>query len=132
MMGTPMTSRQRLVVLATVTLVWAGWASAQSQAPASPQPAAAAPAGNAELGRKLFASYGCYQCHGLEAQGSSATGPRLGPRPLPFAAFARYVRQPSNQMPPYTTKVASDVDLAHIYAFVQSRPAPASGVPLLK
>lgn len=127
-----MTSLPRLVLLSTVTLAWAGGASAQNQAPASPQPAAAAPAGNAELGRKLFVSYGCYQCHGLEAQGSSATGPRLGPRPLPFAAFARYVRQPSNQMPPYTTKVASDVDLAHIYAFVLSRPAPASGVPLLK
>ena len=52
------------------------------------RPAAAAPAGNAEDGRKLFVSYGCYQCHGYEAQGSSATGPRLGPRPIAFAAFS--------------------------------------------
>lgn len=127
-----MTSLHRLALLSTITFVLAGGASARNQAPALPQPAAAAPAGNAELGRKLFVSYGCYQCHGLEAQGSSATGPRLGPRPLPFAAFARYVRQPSNQMPPYTTKVTSDVDLAHIYAFVVSRPAPVSGITLLK
>jgi len=129
-----MTSRQRLALLSTITLALAGGTSAQNQAPAPPQPAAAAPAGNAELGRQLFVSYGCYQCHGLEAQGSSATGPRLGPRPLPFAAFARYVRQPSNQMPPYTTKVASDADLAHIYAFALSRPAPTpvSAIPLLK
>ena len=129
-----MTSLQRLARLSTITLALTGGAPAQNQAPAPPQPAAAAPAGNAELGRKLFVSYGCYQCHGLEAQGSSATGPRLGPRPLPFAGFVRYVRQPSNQMPPYTTKVASDADLAHIYAFVLARPAPTpvSAIPLLK
>jgi mono/diheme cytochrome c family protein len=131
MVGTPVTL-QRFALLSTITLALAAGVSAQNQAPAPPRPATAAPAGNAELGRKLYVSYGCYQCHGLEAQGSSATGPRLGPRPLPFAAFARYVRQPSNQMPPYTTKVASDLDLAHIYAFVLSRPVPVSGIPLLK
>ena len=92
----------------------------------------AAPAGNAETGKKLFVSYGCYQCHGYEAQGSSATGPRLGPRPIAFAAFSRYVRQPTGQMPPYTTKVVSDADLTNIYAFISSRPAPATNVPLLK
>ena len=92
----------------------------------------AAPAGNAETGKKLFVSYGCYQCHGYEAQGSSATGPRLGPRPIAFAAFSRYVRQPTGQMPPYTTKVVSDADLTNIYAFISSRPAPAMNVPLLK
>ena len=91
-------------------------------------------AGRATLktGKKLYVSYGCYQCHGYEAQGSSATGPRLGPRPIAFAAFSRYVRQPTGQMPPYTTKVVSDADLANIYAFVQSRPAPATNIPLLK
>ncbi|HKC40136.1 MAG TPA: hypothetical protein VKC15_11385, partial [Gemmatimonadales bacterium] len=30
------------------------------------------PAGNAANGRKLFVSFGCYQCHGYEAQGGSA------------------------------------------------------------
>jgi len=99
------------------------------QAPAAPNPS-----GNAEQGKKLYVSYGCYQCHGYEAQGASATGPRLGPRPLAFASFARYVRQPTGQMPPYTTKVASDVDLADIYAFVAARPPapPVADIPLLK
>ena len=69
---------------------------------------------NAEEGKKLFASYGCYQCHGREAQGSSATGPRLGPRPIAFTAFSRYVRRPTGQMPPYTTRVVSDADMALI------------------
>ena len=105
-------------------------ATMSAQTPA-PQPSPA-PAGNAEAGKKLFVSYGCYQCHGYEAQGSSATGPRLGPRPIAFAAFSRYVRQPTGQMPPYTAKVVSDADLTNIYAFVSSRLAPAVNIPLLK
>lgn len=105
-------------------------AAVSAQTPAPQQNTA--PAGNADIGRKLYVSYGCYQCHGYEAQGSNATGPRLGPRPMAFAAFSRYVRQPTGQMPPYTAKVVSDADLTNIYAFVQSRPAPATNVPLLK
>jgi len=105
-------------------------AAVSAQTPA-PQPNAAPP-GNAEAGKKLFVSYGCYQCHGYEAQGSSATGPRLAPRPIAFAAFSRYVRQPTGQMPPYTAKVVSDPDLTNIYAFVSSRLAPAANVLLLK
>jgi mono/diheme cytochrome c family protein len=102
-----------------------------AQAPAPP--AQAAPAGNAETGRKLYVSYGCWQCHGYEGQGGAA-GPRLAPRPLPFAGFSRYVRRPTSQMPPYTAKVVPDADLEHIHAFLMSRPAPpaASSIPLLK
>jgi mono/diheme cytochrome c family protein len=105
-------------------------AAASAQTPAPQQSAALG--GNATEGKKQYVSYGCYQCHGHEAQGSSATGPRLGPRPIAFTAFSRYVRQPTGQMPPYTSKVVSDADLTHIYAFVSSRPAPATNVPLLK
>ena len=104
--------------------------AAYAQAP--DRPATGAPAGNADEGKKLFVAVGCYQCHGHEAQGSSATGPRLGPRPIAFAAFSRYVRQPTNQMPPYTAKVVSDADLANIYAFVRSRPEPPKEIQLLK
>jgi ubiquinol-cytochrome c reductase cytochrome c subunit len=92
------------------------------------------PAGNAQNGRKVFASNGCYECHGYEAQGATPTGPRLGPRPLAFAAFSKYVRQPTGQMPPYTTKSLPDAALNDIYAFLQSLPAPktADTIPLLK
>jgi ubiquinol-cytochrome c reductase cytochrome c subunit len=95
---------------------------------------AAAPAGNAQNGRKVFASNGCYECHGYEAQGATPTGPRLAPRPLAFAAFSKYVRQPTGQMPPYTAKSLPDATLADIYAFLQSLPAPKSpdAIPLLK
>ena len=92
----------------------------------------AAPAGNADKGKQLFTNYGCYQCHGREAQGG-AGGPRIGPNPIPLLALTRYVRQPGGQMPPYTEKVVSDAELADIYAFLQSRaqPKPAREIPLL-
>ena len=88
---------------------------------------------DAENGRRLFARYGCYQCHQLEAQGAAATGPRLGPHPIPFANFTKYVRRPTGQMPPYTAKVVKDSELADIYAFLESLPAPppVKDIPLL-
>ena len=93
-----------------------------------------APAGDAKNGRKLFAADGCYQCHGYEAQGATPTGPRLGPRPIAFAQFSKYVRQPTGQMPPYTAKSIPDKDLADIYAFLQSLTAPpdVSSIPALR
>ena len=92
-----------------------------------------APAGNAQRGRQIFASDGCYQCHGREAQGGPGTGPRLAPKPISFDAVSKYVRQPTGQMPPYTRKVVSDQDLADIYAFLRSIPQPpaAKSIPLL-
>ena len=118
------------VRIAAAFLLAGAVSTAQTPAPATPP---AAPPGNAETGRKLFVSLGCYQCHGYEAQGSSATGPRLGPKPIAWAAFQRYVRRPTNQMPPFTEKVVTDADLANIYAFLQSRPAPTpvANIPLL-
>jgi ubiquinol-cytochrome c reductase cytochrome c subunit len=97
------------------------------------QAPAAAPSGDAQHGRKIFESYGCYQCHGREAQGGLGTGPRLGPKPLAFAAIQKYIRQPTGQMPPYTAKVVSDKDLADIYAFLLSvkAPPPIKDIPLL-
>src|SRR5712671_417295 len=88
--------------------------------------------GNAENGKKLFTSYGCYQCHGREGQGGAA-GPRLAPKPIPLVALNAYVRHPSGAMPPYTSKVASDSDLADIHAFLSTikAPQPVASIPLL-
>lgn len=74
-------------------------------------------------GRDAFVRVGCYQCHGREAQGASA-GPRLGPNPLPLAAFTRAVRTPRNEMPPYSARLLSDAEVADLYAFVSSRARP--------
>jgi len=94
--------------------------------------AASASAQDAENGKKLFANFGCYQCHGREGQGGAA-GPKLAPKPLAQAALMKYVRNPSGQMPPYTTKVVKDTELADIYAFLKSVPdsKAAKDIPLL-
>jgi mono/diheme cytochrome c family protein len=99
------------------------------QKPGADATSAQSPAGSAEKGRLTFLRVGCSHCHGREAQGSPTTGPRLGPGGLPYAAFARVVRTPPLQMPPYTDRILSDAELADIYAFVQSRPKP--GLPSL-
>jgi ubiquinol-cytochrome c reductase cytochrome c subunit len=121
-------------LLATAVLGVRAAAQAPSPAPAAASQAAAAPAGNATNGRKLFVSFGCYQCHGYEAQGSSSTGPRLAPRPIAYAAFLKYVRHPTNQMPPFTAKVVTDAELTDVYAFLRSQPQPpdVATIPLLK
>jgi ubiquinol-cytochrome c reductase cytochrome c subunit len=85
-----------------------------------------APLGDADKGRRLFMKYGCYECHGAEGQGST-TGPRLGPNPLPLPGFSRYIRQPKQQMPPYTLKVLPDADVVDIHAFLRTRPRPPAG-----
>ena len=106
---------------------------AQEQAPAAKPAAQTVPAGNAETGKKLWVSVGCWQCHGYEGQGGAA-GPRLAGRNLSLGVITGYVRKPTNQMPPYTEKVLPNADLAHIYAYLQSRPAPpaAASIPLLQ
>jgi mono/diheme cytochrome c family protein len=91
----------------------------------SPGPVAAT--GNAARGKVVYFKVGCDQCHGGEAQGSPySTAPRLGPAALPIAAFTLFTRKPRLQMPPYSQEILSDVDLADIYAYVTSRPQPAS------
>ena len=83
-------------------------------------------------GKRLFVKDGCYQCHGYQGQGGVA-GARLAPRPIVLAALTAYVRHPTGQMPPYTSKVLSDTELADIHAYLSSIPAapPLKNVPLL-
>jgi mono/diheme cytochrome c family protein len=90
---------------------------------------------NSESGQRLYISFGCYECHGYQGQGSAQTGgSRIGPPQIPYSGFVGYVRQPSGQMPPYTSKAVSDAQLADIYVFLQSRPqaAPSKSIPLLQ
>lgn len=119
--------RYRMLALALIVVVGlAGVVGVAGQAllaqPAAP--ATGTPAANAVDGRKLFVSYGCYQCHGYEGQGSTATGARLAGRLLPFVGFRMYVRDPAGVMPPYAAALVPDADLGHIYEFLRTRPAP--------
>jgi len=92
------------------------------------------PTGNAQNGKKLFMSDGCYECHGRQGQGAAQTGAaRIGPPQLSFEGFQSYVRNPKVNMPPYTSKALPDPDLADIYAYLKSIPMPPKGkdIPLL-
>ena len=117
-----------LLVLASTLLA----SVVSAQTPPAQTSAPAAPRGNAENGKRIFSAYGCYQCHNYAAHGGGA-GPRLAPRPIPFPAFTRAIREPRNQMPPYTQKVVTDQELADIYAFLSTIPAPpaANTIPIL-
>jgi mono/diheme cytochrome c family protein len=84
--------------------------------------------GDPANGKRLFMRNGCYQCHGTVGQGGLA-GPRLAQTKLALAGFTAYVRNPRpSNMPPYRSKVMTDQELADVYAYIQSVPAP---VPLV-
>ena len=92
------------------------------------------PAGDVENGSKIYVSYGCYQCHGYLGQGSTRSGPRIAPDPIPLAVFTYIVREPPDQMPGYSEKVMSDEEIADVYAFMKSIPQPpdVESIPELK
>ncbi len=121
-------SAAALMVVACLLLTSPGAGAQSSDAGSKPN---AAPAGNVENGKRIYTSYGCYQCHGRAAQGGA--GSRLAPNPMSFTAFARYIRHPRGQMPPYTSKVVSDSELADIHAFLRTLPQPPAvkDIPLL-
>jgi mono/diheme cytochrome c family protein len=109
------------------------YAFLQSANPAPPSNLSAL-TGKAQNGSRIYVSYGCYECHGGVGQGAQQTGaPRIGPPVLTLDAFARYIHQPTGNMPPYTSTVVSDQDIADIYAFLKSLPPapPAKDIPLL-
>jgi ubiquinol-cytochrome c reductase cytochrome c subunit len=89
----------------------------------APAHAQNAPPGDAANGKRVYMADGCYQCHGSVGQGSRQTGPHLAPNPLPYEVFAGQVRRPVNAMPPYTTVVLSDRELADIYAYLVTIPS---------
>ena len=126
----------RFVLAATVGVLILEHSSAVAQERAAqPTVEPTAPAGNVDSGKKLFVSAGCALCHNGEGQGGGP-GPRLAPNPnmLAFKVFVQRARVPLNSMPPYTTKVLSDQQLADIYAFLQTVPKPpdVSTIPLLR
>jgi mono/diheme cytochrome c family protein len=93
----------------------------------------AAPKGDAKAGQQMFMSIGCWECHGSQGQGGAITGPRLAHTALPFAAVVQQLRVPQNAMPPYEASVVSDAQVADIFAWLESLPAPqaAANIPLL-
>src|SRR5262245_8454563 len=88
-----------------VAVLLGGTAFARQARPAASEtktgaPDTKAPGGDVERGKRLYATSGCYECHGTVAQGSPRTGPMLLTS-LPFAGFMKQLRQPASEMPPY-------------------------------
>jgi len=128
-----MIRRITLPAIGVILLLAAPSLRAQTAAPQG-EKNEAAPTGNAETGEKIFTKDGCYECHGREGQGATqASGPRIGPSQRFIRPFIKYVRQPTGQMPPYTSAVISDQELTDIYAYLQSRSraTPSKDIPLL-
>jgi len=97
-------------------------------------PASAQLKGNADNGKRLFSFNGCYQCHGTVGQGGAA-GARLAQTKLTQQGFIAFVRNPPpSNMPPYRAKIMSDQELADVYAYIQTFPAPLNpaNIALLK
>lgn len=79
-------------------------------------------------GRQLYLVNNCYECHGDVGQGGGA-GPTIAPPRLqPQSDFITFVRAPPT-MPPYTIAVLNDNDLAAIWIYLNSLPAPSSALP---
>jgi mono/diheme cytochrome c family protein len=100
---------------------------------AAPTRASGDTVGDSSKGKQIYAAYGCSACHLSLGQGSRATGARIGAPQMPVSAFIRYVRSPTGEMPPYTTKTITGGELTDIYAYLQSVPKPVSWklIPLL-
>src|SRR4051812_1918323 len=89
---------------------------------------------NTTNGKKLFEAKACYECHGWRGQGGLA-GARLAQTKLTLQGFRNIIRNPPpSNMPPYRAVVLTDQEVADLFAYVQSFPAPepAKNIPLLK
>ena len=96
----------------------------------------AALAADAARGKILFTEkYGCFECHGTQGQGSTATsnGKVIMRTQLPYEAFSAFVRTTNRAMPPYREQILPDADLQDIYAYLESLPPPPDykTIPLL-
>jgi mono/diheme cytochrome c family protein len=89
-------------------------------------------AASAEKGKTAYIQHGCWQCHGMQAQGGIA-GPKLAPDPMPLETFTAFVRTTNRAMPPYAEAVLPNEDLADIHAYLETIPKPTDykDIPLL-
>jgi mono/diheme cytochrome c family protein len=86
----------------------------------------AAGGGDAANGKRLFMTYGCYECHGTTGAGGGVAGPKLAPDPLPFPGVKAKLRTASGRMPVFSEAVLKDAEIVDIYAYLQSIPAGRS------
>ena len=96
---------------------------------------AAQASGDAAKGKQIFTTQGCSYCHGTVGQGGGGRtgGLRLANMGIAYPAFLEQLRHPRDEMPPYVESVLPDRDVADVFAYIASLPAPpdASTIPIL-
>jgi mono/diheme cytochrome c family protein len=76
---------------------------------------------------------GCWECHGTAGQGGNATGPQIGPDPLPWPAFIQQLRHPAEDMPPFGKAILSNEQAADLWAYLAAqKKTQAKDVPMLR
>ncbi len=118
--------RTFLVALLLLSLPLAdggGTAADQGGVPAAGS--AAAPAGDPEKGKAVWAlgNTSCRNCHGGDGEGGF--GPILAGRKLPYARFLAYVRNPVGRMPAYVESQLTDQEVADLVVYFDSLPGVA-------
>jgi len=117
----------------TILVAFAGMGALLSLIASAQTKSSVPSGGNAENGQRIFVKDGCYQCHGYDGHGG--TGPKLATNPTPLPAFIAYLRHPlPGGMPVYSSKVMSDAELADVWSYLKSIPAPQAvkDIPLLR
>jgi ubiquinol-cytochrome c reductase cytochrome c subunit len=127
---TPLKPRSRWIVLGGFLATLATLATSHLWAQPAPSPG---PAAQIEQGRAIYRSKGCYECHGLAAQGALGVAPALKPPRLTLEAFKAYVRKPSGQMPPYSAALLPNTEIEAVFSYLRSLPKTpgAAEIPLL-
>ena len=86
-----------------------------------------------QAGYDLYVSKACHLCHGRVAQGSPMSGPPLAAGAT-YEYLLRFVRVPTNIMPPYFPETLSNDEVRRISLYLQALPkdlAPAD-IPALR
>ncbi len=79
------------------------------------------------VGQELWTTKPCVGCHGAQAEGN--LGPKLAGTGLSFDQVLLQVRAGAAPMPAFTEDQISDLELGHIYAWLQSL-APPTPTPI--
>jgi mono/diheme cytochrome c family protein len=112
----PPPSPTETTTAATATMV----ASATTAAAPTSPPGTAEP--DPAVGQQLWAQKPCIGCHGAQAEG--IIGPRLAGTVLDFDEVLLKVRTGAAPMPAFTEADVSDLEVQHIYAWLQSLAPP--------
>jgi mono/diheme cytochrome c family protein len=75
------------------------------------------------IGQQLWSEKPCMSCHGANAEGN--VGPKLAGTGLSFDQVLLRVRTGAPPMPAFTENEISDLEVRHIYAWLQSLGQPA-------